>query len=179
MGKRGPAPLPDSVLAARGSTVPRERERKKEKLVPVAGGGAPNPPLWMNESERAIWDALAPKLLDMGVLSEADGQALGRYCNLVSEWVEVTEKLRTLPKLVKQTNTEAPYLNPYLKLKTEIGRELQALEDRFGLTPAARMSLNVTVAFQPGYKPAAPEKPDTPKDPRAPIGGERFFRGGA
>lgn len=177
MGKRGPKPLPEAVLATRGSTVPRDRERRNEKLLPVVGG-APAIPKWLTEPERAIWDAIAPTLLDMGVLSEADGQALGRYCNVVAEWIVVTEKLRTLPVLVKQTGSDAPYLNPYIKLKAELAREMQALEDRFGMTPSARMSLNVTAMFRPGYQKPAEPTPDAPKNPSAPIGGERFFRSG-
>ncbi len=172
MGKRGPKPLPAAVLARRRSKEPRARELKVKQLRTVIGGGSPQPPEWLTVEERGIWDHIVQTLSDMGVISAADAGALARYCHALSEWIVITAELRGKPRLM-QRGEITPYLHPLFKMKGDLAKEIQSLEDRFGMTPSARVSLNVTAMFKPGYK--APE-PEPLKKPSAPIGGERFFR---
>lgn len=179
MGKRGPKPAMDTVLEARGGKSLKARKRKLEQLATVTSG-EPIAPTWLSADEREIWKRLAPTLRDMAIISAADADSLGRYCHVLAELVAVTIELRGKPRLVKPESAPA-YQNPLLKVRADLAKEIQSLEDRFGLTPAARMTLNVSAMFRPGYK--APRetdpKPVEPKGPRAPIGGERFFKGGA
>jgi P27 family predicted phage terminase small subunit len=174
VGKRGPKPLPDSVLATRGSSVPRKRELAQERLAPVAGAGMPKVPSWLSDEERKLWDELGPTLVDMGIVSVADGHAFARYVHSIVEWNRITARMRDEDLLVTPQGA-APYQHPLLKIKADIAKELQHHEDRFGLTPAARMTLNVTAAFKPGYKRPTEPKP-SPTSPTAPLGGERFFK---
>ncbi len=169
----------DAVLEARGGKSLRARHRKLEHLAPVAGGD-PVAPSWLTPEELEIWKRLAPTLRDMAIISVADADSLGRYCHALAEWVAVTTELRGKPRLVKPESAPA-YQNPLLKVRADLAKEIQSLEDRFGLTPAARMTLNVSAMFRPGYKAPreSDKKPDVPKGPREPIGGERFFKGGA
>jgi P27 family predicted phage terminase small subunit len=174
MGKRGPKPAADSVLRARGSDEPQRRARKLEQLATVAGG-EPIAPTWLTAEELAIWKRLAPTLRDMAIISVADADSLGRYCHALAEWISVTKELRGQPRLVKPESAP-PYQNPLLKVRADLAKEIQSLEDRFGLTPAARMTLNVTAAFKPGFKRPTDPTPETPASPTTPIGGERFFK---
>jgi P27 family predicted phage terminase small subunit len=153
--------MTEAALKARGSNVPQTRARKLKALHQVATG-SPEIPEWLTEDERAIWKAIAPTLLDMGIISVADSASLGRYCHALAEWVQVAKDLRGQPRLVKPESAPA-YQNPLIKIRADLAKEIQSLEDRFGLTPAARMTLNVTALFTPGYKPH--DQPTKPTDP--------------
>jgi len=74
-------------------------------------------------SGRAEWNILAPILTKLRVLTEADGEALGQLCEAQAE--------------LKAGIAEG-------RFKTELWRAIQAMQARFGLTPADRARISVS-----------------------------------
>ena len=119
MGKRGPRPTPTGVLEARGSW--RADARGDEPQPP---DGRPKRPAGLSRIAQLVWADLVPVLEDMGVLTSADGHALGRYCEIHAMWLDA---------LKRDDNADALKCNAAL-LK---------LEHEFGLTPSSRAGLAV------------------------------------
>lgn len=78
----------------------------------------------MPRGTRNHWDRLLPKLDAMGVLSQVDASALGRYCERLDAWHQMRSK--------RISNFEDS-----LRISTHLLR----LEREFGLTPSARGSM--------------------------------------
>jgi phage terminase small subunit len=80
------------------------------------------PPSWLPLAARKEWDVLAPMLLRLGVLTETDAEACAELC--------------TGRALLHKQAQEG-------KWSTELWRAVQAMEARFGLTPADRARIEV------------------------------------
>lgn len=94
----------------------------------------------------------------MGVLSNVDGEALGRYCHLLTQWREL-QSFITTNGISYPVRTKIIYdekgkqigggdvisfrLFPQVRVAKEHTRELARLEAEFGLTPAARSRIIV------------------------------------
>jgi len=79
-----PQRTPIAILKARGSRWAGSRTDE-----PQAEPGIPEKPEWVTGAASEHWDALAPKLLDMGVLTLVDGHHLGRYCYFMAAFVKL------------------------------------------------------------------------------------------
>ena len=106
---------------------------------------------------RQIWAALMPSLRALRFVKSTDRNALGRYCTHIARWIDLSRILDAKGSTyVTQSNHGTldrirPEANLILRLETV----LTQLEDRLGLTPAARQSLIVRLADLRGADPAA------------------------
>ncbi len=73
MGVRGPAPIPTAINHIRGNP----GKRKKNHSEPKPTVQIPYCPAHLDEDARKEWDRLAPILVRMRILTEADYIALG------------------------------------------------------------------------------------------------------
>lgn len=159
VGARGPAPTPTKVLEARGSW--RAKLNSKE---PRPEPGSPTCPKELGDAEKKVWKALCRILADMGLASKADGAMIERYCRFFVRWRKCEEFIAkngmTYPvKCPGDRNGGPPksgyvgelrvegrpieYLigweeYPQLRESHRLHKSLKDVEDRFGLTPAAR-----------------------------------------
>ena len=115
---RGRPRTPTALRILRGN--PGHRTLPKGEPQPKAGA---HPPPWLSVAARKEWDRLAPMLERLGVLTEADADALGQLC---------------AARAVFQYQ-----LREFGKFSTELWRAMQAAEAKFGLTPADRARLSV------------------------------------
>ncbi|NOT01031.1 MAG: phage terminase small subunit P27 family [Phycisphaerales bacterium] len=142
MGRRGPKPLPGTILAFRGS--PRANRRADESV--VAESGIPTMPEWLNDRGKATWHDLAPKLCAMGVLTTADGLAFARYCDLWARWTDATrfiDEHGMTATITRRTGRVDHVAYPQVRIASRLSDELLKLEREFGLTPSARVGLRV------------------------------------
>jgi P27 family predicted phage terminase small subunit len=140
MGARGPAPKP---------AYQRQRRNKDERPLVVVPPGerspgrpsAPSPPRrrWLRATERAwgsFWGSDVASLV-----TPADMGALQRLHDLYDE------RERALRGYRKQRLVEGSMgqrvINPLGRAIATFDAEIRALEDRFGLTPQARLRLGV------------------------------------
>lgn len=109
----------------------------------------PEPPSWLTGRVLEVWKELAPLLLDKGVLTTRDRNALSRYCQLWHRWRQAEEFIDTygstytITKEDKQgrekvVNTKA---HPQARLALALNTLLEKLEADFGMNPAARADI--------------------------------------
>ena len=148
MGKRGPKPTPTQLKILRGN--PGCRPLNKNEPQPPAGGIVM--PAHLGPVAQARWAELLPIVQAMRVMTDADVEALARYCDTYEWWLAVRAKLRaegdTYPIL--NDGGEIKYIaqRPEVSIAHKLATQLRQLEQDFGLNPSARTSLQ-----------AEPEKP--------------------
>ncbi len=150
MGKRGPPRTPTSVLKFRGSW--RGNARGDE---PEPKRDRPECPDWLTGEERAAWDRVVVLLESMHVLTVADGAQLERYCRYLVRWRQcerIIGKFTGDDLLIGGLTNDGmrPVIRNAWSESHRLACELRRIEAQFGLTPAARASLNVI---------PSPEKP--------------------
>ena len=143
MGQRGPARTPTSILKLRGSW--RAKMRGDE---PAPDQRAPECPEWLSAEERAVWERVTALLAEMRLLTVADGAQLERYCRYSVRWRQcerIMAKFTTDDMLVGGLTNEGmrPVIRNAWTESHRLAAELRRIEAQFGLTPAARASLNV------------------------------------
>jgi P27 family predicted phage terminase small subunit len=148
MGKRGPKPTPTQLKILRGN--PGCRPLNKNEPAPPVGGIAM--PSHLGPVAQVRWAELLPIVQAMRVMTDADVEALARYCDTYDWWLAVRAKLRaegdTYPIL--NDGGEVKYIaqRPEVSIAHKLATQLRQLEQDFGLNPSARTSLQ-----------AQPEKP--------------------
>lgn len=145
MGLRGPTPTPTEILKRRGSreVAKRDREPRPEK-------GAPRCPAWLDKEAKAVWRQLVPQLEALGVVTKIDGNALARYCRLFVRWKQCDAFVRKYGESYIVKDEEGKQIKtcqqfPEVGIINRLGVQLLRLEQEFGLTPAARTRIQVTV----------------------------------
>lgn len=165
MGARGPQPTPDGILELRGSN--RAGRRGAE---PQPDRRPPRVPTWLPKTMRAVFRELCRQLADMGILGTCDRNLVARYVQVMHRWLQAeafmnehgqTYVVRGRPKRQKDgTVVEGPVLGvriyPHVKISKALTAQLLQMEDRMGLSPAARARLAGTV----GLGQNAPGVPD-------------------
>lgn len=143
MGLRGPKKTPTAILKLNGSWRGKVRPDANEQAE------MPEPPSWLVGRVRDVWMELAPLLLDKGVLTLRDRNALARYCQIWHRWRQAEEFIDaygstyTITKADKQgrekvVNTKA---HPQARLALALSSLLEKLEADFGMNPAARADI--------------------------------------
>jgi len=151
MGKRGPAPAPTKIKIARGTL----RSRNKAEPQPPTSGVAM--PGHLGDVAAARWRELLPLLQAVRVMTDADVEALARYCDTYEWWLATRAILKkdgcTYPIL--NDGGEIKYIaqRPEVSIAHKLAQQLRQLEQDFGLNPSARSSLSVQ-----------PDKPATDED---------------
>ena len=162
MGKRGPRPTPTTILKLRGSSLATRKRAQSELQAPE---GTPDPPSWLADDARDMWDALVPMLTGMGVLARIDGNALSRYCRLWSRWraaeAFIDKNGDAYP--IRDESGQVRYLQqfPQVAIAHRLALQLTKLEQEFGMTPSARSRIQMV-----------PRMEDTSR------GKSRFFQAG-
>ena len=151
MGKRGPPPTPTAIKLARGTA----RSRRNDEPQPPADKIVM--PQHLGEVAQAKWKELLPLLEAIRVMTDADIEALARYCDTYEWWLATRAILKkdgcTYPIL--NDGGEVKYIaqRPEVSIAHKLATQLRQLEQDFGLNPSARSSLSV-----------ATEKPATDED---------------
>jgi len=151
MGKRGPPPTPTAIKLARGTA----RSRRNDEPQPPADKIVM--PKHLGKVAQAKWAELLPLLEAVRVMTDADVEALARYCDTYEWWLATRAILKkdgcTYPIL--NDGGEVKYIaqRPEVSIAHKLATQLRQLEQDFGLNPSARSSLSV-----------APEKPSTDED---------------
>ena len=137
MGKRGPKPTPTAMLKLRGSW--RGDINKNE---PEAEVGIPECPKHLDGYAKDCWDELAPMLVNMKILTVADGKAFELLCTTFSNWKRSEEMLNKHGDVypIRDSNNQVKYLqqSPYVAMARNFGKAFKDMLCEFGLTPSAR-----------------------------------------
>lgn len=165
MAPPGPQPKPTQIKIAQGN--PGRRQLNDGEPVPPPG--PVDAPKWLTPAARAIWDDLAPVLITMRVLTVADRMTFGRYCRAFARYLELQKNFwdkgphgTLYPLKDKKGRTRNAGEWPQAAEIRRLQEILVRLEDRFGLSPAARSRLRVSGSGNAGTPPPDPTKDTGP-----------------
>lgn len=141
MGKRGPRPEPTILKIAKGN--PGKRRLNQSEPKPAAD--AIQPPDWVTGKSLEKWQEVVPKLLGMGVMTNADVDTIARYCTMYEQYVKYLEQVRRgLDVLVIRDDAgKVKYMQstPAATMMTKLAASMLRIEQEFGLTPSARTGI--------------------------------------
>jgi hypothetical protein len=123
MGKRGPKPTPTGVLKLRGSW------RANRPDEPVPPDVTIEPPSWLTDAGREVWDQMAPVCIAMNTLTAADAGRFARYCNAQGAY---------------QRNPEGYDVGQFASLTASLAK----YEAQFGLGASDRANMKVGKSAQ-------------------------------
>ena len=142
MGKRGPRPEPTIIKMAKGN--PGKRPLNKSEPKPAAD--AIEPPDWVTGKSLEKWREVVPKLVGMGVMTNADIDTIARYCTMHEQYVKYLDQVRRgLDVLViRDDSGKVKYMQstPAATMMTKLAASMLRIEQEFGLTPSARSGLS-------------------------------------
>jgi P27 family predicted phage terminase small subunit len=169
--KPGPKPTPAELAALKGN--PGHRPITPSADVEQIAEAAP---AWLKDaSARRIWSNLMPMLRALRFVKATDEIAVGRYCIHLARFLMLNDKLSKKGAGVSYT-TVTPHgtmerLHPNFAAMMRTEEALVKLEDRIGLSPAARQQLMVRVAGAGADLPAPGlTDPRNPRPQSSPIG---------
>lgn len=153
MGERGPTRKPTAVRIAEGSLTAEYRN----DLEPTPTVGVPEKPEHLGEVASKEWDRIVPILMDMHVLTVADGSALAAYCKAYERWIEAEALLANGEFVVD--SPQGPKPNPACNVSWTAVEQMRKFMAEFGMTPASRTRITIQGgkkkkdADDPGEKP--------------------------
>jgi P27 family predicted phage terminase small subunit len=104
-------------------------------------------PPHLGEVAAAKWAEVLPLLQAVKVMTRADIEALGRYCDTYEWWLATRAKLKkegdTYPILNDKGDVKYIAQRPEVSIAHKLAVQLRQLEQDFGLNPSARTGLHV------------------------------------
>lgn len=157
MGRRGPPKTPTELKLLRGTPggehklARNEPKPKKVKNVPA--------PDWLEPKAVEVWERETSRLEKLGLLTEIDLNAFARYCDIYSKWDAARDFLakngfvyaiyheQSPDEIARKEKKKLKYMAqfPQYTIYQQLGKDLARLEGAFGMNPAARASLNITI----------------------------------
>lgn len=122
----------------------RQRANRPHNLGVIPGGltvVAPNPPEGVLQPTRDAWDRYWGSDLAKLCEPDTDGEAIARLFTLYDQRRRAFDASKS--QLLVEGSQGQPVLNPLVKYVESLDKEIRALEDRFGLTPKARLALGI------------------------------------
>jgi P27 family predicted phage terminase small subunit len=124
----------------------------------------PEPPSHISEEAKEIWNARAPLLARLGLLTIADKDAFTEYCEVMVQWIKAkqfVEKNGTSYYVHEDyrdgiddngnfiIKKRLKYVGqfPEVSIFRGLTQVLRALRSEFGMTPAARTRIEVDASF--------------------------------
>ena len=140
MGKRGPAKTPTKILNMRASL--RGQYRNTDE--PEPNEGIPDPPIKLEGEALRIWHYVTETIDDMGVLTNADGLTLARYCTIWVKWrdceAQIAKHGSTYWVKAKSGDRMLRQL-PHAQQAMKLSDQLLRIEQEYGLTAASRANV--------------------------------------
>jgi P27 family predicted phage terminase small subunit len=121
-------------------------KRPINKTEPAPPADAITPPDWVIGKSLEKWSELVPKLLSMGVMTNADIDTIARYCAMHEQYLKYLDQVRRgLDVLVMRDESgRVKYMQstPAATMMTKLAASMLRIEQEFGLTPSARSQIS-------------------------------------
>lgn len=133
----GRRPKPSALKVMTGN--PGKRALPKDEPKPKRG--MPGKPTWLSKPARKYWPKIAAELDRMGVLTTADGTALGLLCDVLAHYIEARDMMEEEGLTYESESREGGVMirpHPSVKIASDAWKRARAMAIEFGLTPAAR-----------------------------------------
>ena len=141
--KSGRPRKPDALKQLQGTA----RKDRKRPNTPEPTG-KPKRPIGLSRQAVRVWSDLAPKLIDLGLLSAIDASTFAVYCQAYADWLKLTRHLNKLGPLNWFQTSDSGYRQviPEVAVRNTAYQVMQRLETRFGLDPSSRSSMSIAEA---------------------------------
>lgn len=142
MGERGIVPKPTKLRLLEGN--PQHRPMPKGEIMPAAT--MPACPPGMSKTAIAHWKRMGTKIHRLGLLTEIDGNAFEKLCDLEAQY----SKARSIVNRKGLTfETPAGYIQqrPEIGIMNRCWTELLRYYAHFGMTPSSRSRINLGEAL--------------------------------
>ena len=140
MGLRGPRPQPTHLKLLRGNPGRRPLNDREPQPRP----GKATAPSWLHGKARRAWRRLAPMLARLGVLTEADEDALALLCSALGEYTECRQAIRETGSVYLTTTATGDTMvrpRPEVAIASDAWRRVHRMMAEFGMTPSSRSRL--------------------------------------
>ena len=175
---RGPKPQPGEIKEKKGNPGKRpyvttdqhvEQHAGEDAVLPEISKDAPD---WLSDEGQKVWQALAPDLKQLRFLRSTDQTAFARYCDYFARWLKLRDAVDEDGEsyITESRHGTMQRANPDFVLMLRVEDKLQDLEDRFGLTPAARQKLMQQMAAGSGELPLGGTAPVPAENEDMPLG---------
>lgn len=145
--KRGPKPKPQPVFTT-AATISTE---------------APQPPGWLPEGARDIYNEVSAELAKNGHLRKTDGHLVENYAVTAFRLSAISRELSTQP-LCRKGRRGALVVSPLFRMETRLAARLLAAAQILGIGPLSRKRLGVTNQTETEEEdPTAKYMSDAPK----------------
>ncbi len=113
------------------------------------------PPTWLPDDARQVWEEIAPRLARAKLLTEVDVEALSHGCVAIAQYrlaarTSGAQLVRTKVEYDELGKPRAPkpdaggeYLNPWLIVQSMSFKQAMAIFQQFGMSPAARTRIAI------------------------------------
>lgn len=135
----GPKPKPGEIAAAQGNPGHRPIVTTPD-AVPKLDSQAP---IALSERGLRFWAELTRRLQPLGYVKATDAYVLARYCDYFDRWLSLRDKVNAAGESYETTSNHGKMqrINPDFNALMRMEERLTVIEDRIGLTPAARQSI--------------------------------------
>lgn len=137
MGKRGPKPMPTSLLELSGSW--RAKKRKNEPRPEASLCVCPD---WVRGQAREYWPEIAPMLSDARITTQCDTIALGLLVDAIAEYVAAQREVDEVG-LVSVTEKGNVVQHPVVGVMHNARDAALRFLREFGMTPSSRTGIQI------------------------------------
>lgn len=116
-----------------------DKSARPENVMPKQPRNFPKMP-------KAVWDELAPQLLNAGLLTDVDGISFGLLCRNVADMEKVEEKLKKIDDWIDTTPNGYKVQSVWFNMSRRLHDDILRLCKEFGMTPASRSTLKTNTA---------------------------------
>jgi P27 family predicted phage terminase small subunit len=138
----GRPPKPTKLHVVQGTYRPDRHDTNE----PTPDVREPEIPSWLSAKARGHWRKIAPLLVDMGVLTTADGTALALLCDSMADYIEISRTLKAegLTYTAESRDGVRVVKHPLVQERNEAWKRVHRMAVEFGLTPSARRRVSAS-----------------------------------
>ncbi|WP_234680325.1 phage terminase small subunit P27 family [Bradyrhizobium monzae] len=118
------------------------KRRARVPPEPARPDRCPEPPARLSDYARQEWEAVAPELYRLGLLTVLDISAFSVYCTAAAQLRQAEELLARDGKLTFTTKTGQRRVNPLIRIASQAQADMLKFGSAFGLTPVGRLRLS-------------------------------------
>lgn len=137
--KRGRKPKPTILKLAAGNPGKRPINESEAKPQPNTEG----PPDYLDAYGLEFWTRYEPMLRRLGVMTEADREALALAAVTYSEWRTAGDVIAK-EGVTQFTDKGNQYAHPCVSMRTSAAERLRKLIVEFGMTPSSRTRIHAS-----------------------------------
>jgi P27 family predicted phage terminase small subunit len=126
----------------------------------------PTMPADLGAIAKTEWEALAPALHRMGVLTSVDGRVLEAYCRYYEQYTLATRAIALEGTTVLMENGR-PMMSPQVTIANAASDRMHRYMSELGLTPASRAKLGSTAPADDPLEALLRSKPTPRRKPNA------------